>query len=121
MWDDKCFFLVVSSVRLSRRWNASLSAAFTPHCTRHPPGLTAHNCVLQFKEITKAYEILSDENKRRMYDEGGEEAVEGGGGGGHDAHDIFSAFFGGGGRRGPSGPKKGEDLVHPIALTLENL
>ena len=53
---------------------------------------------VQFKEITKAYEILSDDTKRKLYDEGGEEAVEGGGGGG-DPHDIFSAFFGGGGRR----------------------
>jgi DnaJ-class molecular chaperone len=38
-----------------------------------------------------------------------------------DAHDIFSAFFGGGGRRKPTGPRKGEDLVHPIQVTLENL
>jgi DnaJ-class molecular chaperone len=77
--------------------------------------------VVQFKEITKAYEILSDDAKRKLYDDGGEEALENSGGGMHDAHDIFSAFFGGGGRRGPSGPKKGEDLVHPIGLTLENL
>jgi DnaJ homolog subfamily A member 2 len=77
---------------------------------------------LQFKEITKAYEILSDETKRQLYDQGGEEAVEGGGGGGmSDAHDIFSAFFGGGGRRKPSGPKKGEDLIHPIPVALEHL
>jgi DnaJ family protein A protein 2 len=74
---------------------------------------------VQFKEITKAYEILSDENKRKLYDEGGEEAVEGGGGGGGDPHDIFSAFFGGGRRE--RGPKKGEDLVHPIQVDLENL
>ena len=73
---------------------------------------------MQFKEITKAYEILSDENKRKLYDEGGEEAVEGGGGG--DPHDIFSAFFGGGGG-GRRGPKKGEDLQHPIQVDLENL
>ena len=74
---------------------------------------------VQFKEITKAYEILSDDTKRKLYDEGGEEAVEGGGGGG-DPHDIFSAFFGGGGRR-ERGPRKGEDLVHPIQVDLENL
>lgn len=75
---------------------------------------------VKFKEITKAYEILSDEQKRKLYDEGGEDAVENGGGGGGDPHDIFSAFFGGGGRR-ERGPKKGEDLVHPIQVDLENL
>jgi len=74
---------------------------------------------MKFKEITKAYEILSDDTKRKLYDEGGEDAVENGGGGG-DPHDIFSAFFGGGGRR-ERGPKKGEDLVHPIQVDLENL
>merc|ERR1719218_393640 len=35
----------------------------------------------KFKEITRAYEILSDEDKRKRYDQGGEEAVEGDGGG----------------------------------------
>jgi DnaJ family protein A protein 2 len=43
------------------------------------------------------------------------------GGGGSDPHDIFSAFFGGGGGRRERGPKKGEDLVHPIQVDLENL
>jgi curved DNA-binding protein CbpA len=69
----------------------------------------------QFKAITTAYEILSDEQKRSLYDQGGLEAVESGGGGG-DAEDIFSAFFGGRGRR-QKGPRKGEDLVHPIQVT----
>ena len=83
-------------------------------------GVTNCPTAEQFKEITKAYEILSDETKRKLYDEGGEEAVESGGGG-SDPHDIFSAFFGGGGGRRERGPRKGEDLVHPIQVDLENL
>merc|ERR1719389_1294281 len=58
----------------------------------------------KFKEITRAYEVLSDREKRERYDQGGEDAVNGEGGGG-DAGDIFEAFFGGGGRGG-GGRKK---------------
>lgn len=43
-----------------------------------------------------------------------------GGGGGQSADDIFSMFFGGG-RRGPRGPQKGEDIVHSIKASLEDL
>lgn len=86
-----------------------------------PPIFTHPRSGVQFKEITKAYEILADETKKKLYDEGGEEAVENGGGGGGDPHDIFSAFFGGGGRGRQRGPQKGEDLVHPIQVDLENL
>ena len=53
---------------------------------------------LQFKEISYAYEILSDEKKRTIYDQGGETALKegGGGGGGGSPFDIFDMFFGGG-------------------------
>merc|ERR1719359_1900839 len=54
----------------------------------------------KFKEITRAYEVLSDSDKRAKYDRGGEDALDGDGG---DAGDIFEAFFGGGGRRGGGG------------------
>merc|ERR1719436_2097683 len=56
----------------------------------------------KFKEITRAYEVLSDADKRSKYDRFGEEGLEDGGG---DASDIFESFFGGGGRR-QGGSKK---------------
>ena len=56
-------------------------------------------CVgIQFKELAQAYEVLSDPEKREIYDQYGEDALKegmGGGGGGHDPFDIFQSFFGG--------------------------
>ncbi|WFD06009.1 Type I HSP40 co-chaperone [Malassezia vespertilionis] len=81
----------------------------------------------KFKEVTGAYEVLSDPSRREAYDRYGMDGLsEGGMGGGMDPQDLFSqlfggggGFFGGGGR--PSGPKKGKDLVHRVKATLEDL
>ncbi|PIA16648.1 chaperone regulator [Coemansia reversa NRRL 1564] len=82
----------------------------------------------KFKEIGEAYEILSDEKKRQIYDARGMDAAKGNGGPGDvDAQDIFSQFFGsgmfgnGGGRRQPSGPRRGRDMAHALKVSLEDL
>jgi len=74
-----------------------------------------------FKEIQQAHDILSDERKREIYDQGGMEAIEEGGGGG-GPQDIFDVL-GGRGRRGGGGSrvKKGENMVHPLKVTLEQI
>ncbi|CAN6477967.1 unnamed protein product [Victoria cruziana] len=80
----------------------------------------------KFKELAQAYEVLSDPEKREIYDQYGEDALKegmGGGGPSHNPFDIFESFFGGGfggssrGRR----QKRGEDVVHTLKVSLEDL
>jgi len=85
----------------------------------------------RFKEISHAYEVLSDEQKRNIYDNYGEEGLsgEGAGMGGGSAEELFAQFFGGGlgggmfgnGGGAPRGPRRGRDLVHALKVTLEDL
>jgi DnaJ homolog subfamily A member 2 len=76
-----------------------------------------------FKEITTAFEVLGDDEKRQIYNEYGEEGLKEGGGGHQNPHDIFEAMFGGGmfGGGQQRGPRKGEDVVHTLNVTLEDL
>lgn len=64
---------------------------------------------------------MCDPDKRKLYDQHGKDGVESGGGGHHSAEDIFSMFFGGGGRGRNAGPQKGEDIVHSIKASLEDM
>ena len=94
----------------------------------------------KFKEISHAYEILGDADKRAKYDQFGEAAFSGAAGGGtsyQDPFDIFNQFFGGGGgggssifenlfgggggsrRRNPNAPQRGDDLRYDIEITFE--
>ncbi|KAK9762371.1 Type I HSP40 co-chaperone [Basidiobolus ranarum] len=80
----------------------------------------------KFKDISHAYEILSDSEKRALYDQHGEEGLKNDGGPGMSAEDLFSqffggGFFGGGGSRQHSGPKRGKDVHHALKVSLEDL
>ncbi|MFD2679932.1 molecular chaperone DnaJ [Bacillus seohaeanensis] len=82
----------------------------------------------KFKEISEAYEALSDDQKRAQYDRFGHtDPNQGFGGGGADFggfggfEDIFNTFFGGGGsrRRDPNAPRQGADLQYTMTLRFE--
>ncbi len=101
----------------------------------HPDVNKEEGAAEKFKEIGEAYAVLSDENKRRQYDQFGHAAFENGAGGGFsgfegfsgfgfddiDLSSIFEQFMGGGFSRGRNSnrPQQGDD--HLVHITLDFL
>ncbi|ENN81543.1 dnaJ homolog subfamily A member 2 [Dendroctonus ponderosae] len=84
----------------------------------------------KFKEISYAYEILSDTKKRQLYDRVGIKGLQEGhhDDGGFAPHDLFSQLYGNsgpfagfGGFGGRRRPQRGEDTVHPLKVSLNDL
>ena len=105
----------------------------------HPDRNKSPDATEHFKEISEAYAVLSDDEKRKIYDQYGHAGVDGryssedifrgarvnfedifGGFGGGGFESIFESIFGKGGFGG-FGRERGEDLVYDTTITLEDV
>jgi molecular chaperone DnaJ len=99
------------------------------HPDRNP--VNKDEAEIKFRECTEAYSVLSDPQKRQIYDTYGHEGLRGSNVGTdfnssvfQDFHDIFGDFFGfedlfSGGRRGRGRNQRGADLRYDMTLTFE--
>jgi molecular chaperone DnaJ len=105
-------------------------AALKWHPDRNPEN--KHEAEAKFRECTEAYSVLSDQEKRQIYDTYGHAGLSNAGGSVdfngtvfQDFHDIFGDFFGfedlfgSGGRRGRNRAQRGSDLRYDMTLTFE--
>ncbi len=106
------------------------------HPDRHAHERDKEKAEVKFKEITEAYEVLRDADKRAAYDRYGEAGLRGAGGGAYSPFDLsealnvfmrdfgglggFDAFFGGG-HRSHRDRRRGQDLTVELELTLDEV
>lgn len=112
--------------------DAALKRAFRKLAQQYHPDVNREpDAEARFKEVAEAYEVLSDPQKRQLYDQFGHAGVSGAGAGADfgsfgsfgsfaDLFEQFGSIFGtGGAGTGRRGPQRGSDLRYDLTLTFE--
>ena len=128
---SRCYYEILDVTRTADGTEIKRSyrrLAMKYHPDRNPENADAEK---SFKECAEAYEVLSDPQKKQIYDQYGHEGLRGRGHAGHDfnsmnVEDIFSMFndiLGGGrgGGRGKNRQVRGYDLETDVEITLEEV
>ena len=122
--------------------NTEIKKAYRKLAIKYHPDKNPGNSEAEekFKEISEAYEVLSDPKKKEIYDKYGKDAVQGNGGPQMNPFDIFNEIFGGGGMPGmppgvnihmggmggpfgfhPNMRRQSPDVVTRVTVTLEEI
>jgi len=127
MSSKRCYYEVLGVSREAS--NDDLRKAYRREALKHHPDRNQGDSAAEgkFKEVNEAYQVLSDDDKRRLYDQFGHAGLQGAGGAGFDgigdvfAHmqDLFAEMFSGTmGFGGGPRPRRGGDLRIGQRLTI---
>ena len=138
-WFEKDYYQVLGVAKNATQ--AEIKKAYRKLAQQHHPDANQGNkdAEERFKEISAAYDVIGDPEKRKQYDEVRDMAASGVGAGGFggfggagdggvrfedvgftDIGDLFGGLFGGGGRRGrPARPARGADLETDVTVSFE--
>jgi molecular chaperone DnaJ len=140
-WFEKDYYNVLGVAKNASA--AEIKKAYRKLAQQHHPDANPGNTQAEdrFKEISAAYDVLGDEEKRKQYDQVRDMAASGfgsggssGGGGGFgggfpggvrfedlgDLGDLFGGLFGGGRRGGGARPARGADLETTVTVSFDD-
>ncbi len=112
--------------------DASIKKAYRQMAKKYHPDMNPGDkeAEAKFKEVNEAYDVLSDPEKKQIYDQYGHDGLDPtsgagqgfggfGGFGGVDLGDIFGSFFGGGSSERRNAPRRGDDITYRMTVTFE--